>query len=454
MWDDLKGLPENWKIALGIALISKQGCENLSRFIAVPVLEMVKKRQLSNFYLSNLLGTLAVVKDKSILKKIAPPLLSAYLEMIGKWSDKSYNSNRNAIAMAASLAYRCGDVETVKKLVADPRITRNASFYICMANAGADGILKETLDKNWRNLNFPSNIVLLPEAAVMTQKISAEFKDAEKKYVVRVLFAGPAVYRKNKDGTVNYYSSRGQRKLLKKLAADFGNIKFSSDQNKVFCLNVLFNRRENRDILVKKSADEILSIPGAEFIRNENYNFWRQLGDFYFSCCCSGKTRAVNEKIKEFISLYKSLGKDSRYRVKNIITFFKNSYNSFNLRGFKTTDAGDFAVLGVMLLTSDTVENQNFPWNAVFFSYLAGDPKTFISAIGKIPANKRNFYTGNWRHCRQNIENFCKKNKLDPEKTIMGLLDSPQIKELCKDNMENINKIKKDMARRFAKKTK
>ena len=454
MWNDIKGLPENWRTALGLVLFRQRGGETLSRFLVAPVVKMVKDRKLASFYLRGLIYNIAIIDDKTLLKKIAPPLVDFYLGMVDKWDDNNCKNNRMAIAMSLNLAYRIDYIEQVKKFIAYPKINKYADVYICLANAGAEDILREALDKNWRGLSWPSRIVLFPDAAVLGRKLSAGFQKAEKKYISSVLFAGPAVYRQNKNGDINRYSSRGQKKLLKRLTMEFGKIEFSSVKNKIFCLTILLNRRENYDLLAKKSADKILSIPLAEIADNEDNRFHNQIGSFYFVCSRFGKIKPVTEKVRQLVKLYETSENRLKHRVRNILHAFDNAYRSFNLRNIKTADAKAFADLGLVMFSGSININRSLPWNAAFFSYLAEDQNTFIAALKKIPANKRNFYSGNWSNCLRNIEHFCKSNDLDCEKVIMGFLDSPLIKELYQNKMNNINNIRKNIARRFVKKAK
>jgi hypothetical protein len=451
MWMDMKDMPEPWQAALGLNILNLRGGEYIVPELTGVALKLAsqKPRQINDYQIEQLINKLALIKEDNIIKKVAPPLIKYYMPKTSKWHGRQFKYKRTTALNFLTILFKSGDNKLAEKLLRNSDLPKYSDTYIVLANYKKTDLFKELLDKNYLNLLSPSQMALFPDTAVWAQTVCKKIKDPEKSYICRVLFSSAMIYSKDRNGEINYNRKRSQSKALKELAQEFGKIKFSKKQSQMFCLAALLRFWQNNDILAKKAANHILSITPDEIIKNEDGNFHYQIGRFYFACCRFGHIKAVSEKIKELIKLYKDSTGNNKYRAQHIINSYLSAYNSFNLRGIKSAQAKEFSDLGIMVLNSNVSNDRNLPWNIAFFTYLSKNEKAFTEALKNMP--NKSFYSRNWRGCFNNFKHFCMYNNLKTRGEITGFLDSSSMKELFKNKSDELEKIKKDVLKSFVK---
>ena len=352
MWNEIKGLPQDWQVALGLKMLNLQGCEQVAQYVVEPAVKLAlgRSRQFSSYNIRQIAEKLVLIKDDAVIKKVAPPLINYYILEIHKWDANRLKNERAGIARILTLAYRAGNKKLVERLLEDFKMAQYSDSYISLANLGAEKLLKTFLDKNWRNLSFAPRLKLQTKGRNCADKVLKEIKEPEENYLVRTMFAAPSILVKIN----NRNSYRTQSKARRKLAEEFNNIKFSRKQNEIFCLQILLQNSRDVKILAEKSSKSIFDLEFDDIFQTDAYNFARQIGQFYFMSLGLKNSKEAMKKINEIIKYKNSTNNQTAQRAKNVLNGMAQSYQSMDLRKIKLAQVKEFAKLGLLLLSNDT----------------------------------------------------------------------------------------------------
>ena len=455
MWARTKKLPENWKMAVGLQMLNIPGCEKILEFLIEPALKMARRgnNQIRNYDIKAIVAKLALSKDAAFVKKYAPQLISYYALEMCNWKDREFKYNRTLISHILSLAYRMNNEKIVNKILKDFKMAKYPDVYIALANVDAEKIIKKLLDKNWRSFSVPTQGKLSAQGIACAKKICESIKDPEQKYIVTTMFAGTLVRMKDKKGRIQHNTYRTQDSILKKLAKEFKNIKFSDKKNKLFCLKVFFPKSHMIVILAEQSAPSILAYDINEILAMKDYNFSLQMGKFYFEAAKYGNYKVAIKKINELIKLQNSSDRNIRVQAERMLKGSMDYYNS-GFKNVKIKQVKELFEFGRVLIRSRA---QN--WNkclepTAFLAYLAKKQKEFIADIKSDKDIAKKLAVGSWRSSLGKLKIFCKENKIDAKKEMSAFLDSAIMKEIYKKNPKKLKKIKEDMIKRFEKEAK
>jgi len=450
MWAQIKVLPETWKVALGLRMLNLSGCEKISTVLIDPALKMILRgnNKIRNHNIKIIIEKLLMLNDDSLIKKFAQPLISYYTLEMCKWKDTELKNNRNLISYLISLAYRVDNKELVDKILKDFKMAKYPDVYIALANAGAEKIIKDFLDKNWKKFNTIPRLKLSAKGLKCVEKVCKSIKDPEEQYVVRSTFAVNSVYTKDKKGKISH---RSQSKVLNKLAEEFKNIKFSDKKIKIYCLKLFFRNSQQVAILAKHASSKILSLTVNEIISMKDYNFSRRTGMFYFESASYGNSKVVSEKINEVIKLSKGSDRNIKNQAERLIRKCIDMYRS-KFREIKVKE-----LKGLITLSRVFIKSKPSNWNIslsymALYSYLGGEQKGLIADMKKDKKIAESLANTNWRRPLSDLSVFCKKNKLDEKKEMLAFANSPLMKEIYKKKAAKLEKIKKDIIKRFEKK--
>ena len=444
IWAQVKALPKEWQVAIGLKMLNRRGFESIAQYLVGPAVKMAlqRNRQINSYNIQQIAEKLALVKDDAVIKKVAPPLINYYILEIHKWDANHLKNQRVALSRFLTLVYRSGNIKLVKKLLNDFKMAQYSDIYIALANLGAEELIKNSLKNNWQNLSFSPQLIMLPKAVTCAEKVCKNIKNIEEKYVAEVLFAIPRVYRKDNNGAINYNSSNYQNNAVKKLAREFGKIKFSQKSTKIFCLQALGSNSYAIRILAEKFADQILSLSFDEIFNISDYNFTNRIGQFYFTSLQHGNSKEVLAKVNELLKYRKGTNNATKQKAQRILNGIARGYQSMDLRKIKSKQVKELAQLGRLIFTNDTAGWDRLVQYAAFFNYIAGEQKEFIAVLKTIPDKRIRVYANNWRYNMRNLKTFCKNNKLDAQKKIFGFLDSQLLKELFKKKPQELAKLK------------
>lgn len=452
MWTEIKDLPQEWQVALGLKIINLRGGEKVAQYIVAHTVKMAlhRNRHVSDYNIRQLAGKLALIKDDAVIKKTAPPLINYYILEMHKWDAERLKNERTGVAQVLNLSYRIGNQKIVEKILKDFKMAQYSDSYISLANLGAEKLLKDTLDKNWQTLVSIPRLNLQPEGQACAEKICKEIKDPEENYIVRTMFAACPVLVKSR----NRDTYRTQDKARNALAEEFNNIKFSKKRNKIFCIQVLLSRRRSIEILSQKASASILELSCDEVFQVDNHNFARQIGKFYFACLNHENGTKAMEKINEIIKYKNSTDRQIAQKAQNALNGLAQSYQSMDLRKIKLNQVKELSKLGLSLLSNDTASWDRLLLHIAFFNFLAGEEKELIAILKNVSDDRIRVYSNNWCNYMGNLKTFCENNKLNAREKISGFLNSSSLKKLFKSKPDELEKIKKDVLKSFAEQTK
>lgn len=435
MWAYIKDLPEVWKTALGLSMLTFEGCEDVAPFLVAPVLKIATDR------VWLVVNNLAIINDDAIIKKVASPLIKyCMLQLKEKKTLKFDRITTVSISHLLSLAYRSDNKRTIKELLCDFKMAEYSDIYIVLANLGAIELIKTSFDKNWQNLNYYPLVKLFPEGLACAEKMYEKIKNPEKRYVVKTLFAAPFLYKKDKNGRINYKNYDVQSMVRKKLAEEFEKIKFSRKQSKIFCLLILLKNKSEIEILAKNSSSRILVIKLDDILDVEDYYFHNRIGQFYFKSLLYGNGKAVIEKFNHIIKSYKHTSRKERMKMGSIIEGCIDAYRSFDMRKIKYEQIEELATLGQLLYSRRKTDGK-FLQLVAFFSYLSGEQKSLIDLLKNIPADKIPVNVAAWGYNMRYINTFCNNNKLT-QREISGFINSPLVEKIFKNKSEQLKNVK------------